>query len=90
MDKDSYYKKFTLLDYRFIVANRKSLLPLVWVFPDTQKEGTLYYGKNKQIVLRDPVEIGEELNYYLSFRPSVPKGIEICRENDIIDRHGKI
>ena len=30
MDKDEYFKDFKLLDYRFIVVNRRTLTPLVW------------------------------------------------------------
>ena len=83
MDADDYFKDFTLLDYHFIVVNKKSLVPLVWKYPDTQKVGTLYYGKNKQIECPDPFEIGKELNTYLTARPSVPIGISIAKPNDL-------
>lgn len=83
MDADDYFKDFTLLDYHFIVVNKKSLVPLVWKYPDTQKVGTLYYGKNKQIECPDPFEIGKELNAYLTARPSVPIGISINKPNDL-------
>lgn len=75
MDKDSYFKDFELSDYRFIVANRKTLNPLVWKFNKTKEKGTLYYGKNKQIELRDPFDIAFELNNYLKTNPKVPNGI---------------
>jgi hypothetical protein len=75
MDKDDYFKDFGLLSYDFIVVNRKTLTPLVWTFPGTQAIGTLKFGKNHQIEMRSPFEIGKELSLYLSSRPKVPMGI---------------
>ena len=83
MDKDEYFKDFKLLDYEFIVVNRKTLVPLVWKCPFTQTEGTLSLGKNNQIVLRSPFEIGEELSYYLNERPIIPNGINWDKSNDL-------
>ena len=71
---DPYFKDFTLENYRFIVVNRKTLTPLVWEFPLTQKLGTLVDKEGKEY--RDPFEIGKELQSYLNFRPQVPKGID--------------
>jgi len=83
MDKDPYFEEFHLAPYTFIVANRKSLTPLVWKFEDTTAEGTLLYGKNKQLERRDPFIIGEELQYYLEQQPKVPKDIYIDTPNSI-------
>jgi hypothetical protein len=83
MDKDEYFKDFKLLDYEFIVVNRKTLVPLVWKCPFTQTKGTITLGKNNQIVLRDPFEIGEELSYYLNERPIIPNGINWDKSNDL-------
>lgn len=83
MDKDEYFKDFKLLDYDFIVVNRKTLTPLVWTCPFTQSVGTLCFGRNGQIEFRSPFEIGEELHYYLSSRPKVPTGIEETKSNDL-------
>lgn len=83
MDKDDYFKDFKLLDYDFIVVNRKTLTPLVWTCPFTQAVGTLTFGKNEQIEFRSPFEIGKELHYYLSSRPKVPMGIEETKSNDL-------
>lgn len=83
MDKDDYFKDFELLDYDFIVVNRKTLTPLVWNFPFTRAEGTLYLGKDKNIEMRSPFKIGEELHYYLTSRPRVPKGINESTQNDL-------
>lgn len=83
MDEDEVFKDYKLADYRFIVVNRKSLTPLVWEFPQTRLEGTLYYGRNKQIEMRDPLEVGKELAGYLKDRPLVPNGIEPLKKNNL-------
>lgn len=83
MDKDPYFKDFTLADYKFIVANRKTLTPLVWTFDSTQATGELHLGKDRQIVIRDPFIIGEELNHYLLERPKVPNGIDLIKPNKL-------
>lgn len=83
MDKDPYFKYFTLADYKFIVANRKTLTPLVWTFDSTQATGELHLGKDRQIVIRDPFTIGEELTHYLLERPKVPNGINLIKPNKL-------
>ena len=83
MDKDEYFKDFKLLDYDFIVVNRKTLTPLVWTCPFTQAVGTLKFGKNGQIEMRSPFVIGEELSSYLASRPKVPTGINETGSNDL-------
>ena len=90
MNRDEYFKNFELVDYTFIVVNKNTLTPLVWKFTDTQKKGTLTYGKNNQIELRDPEDIGKELHIYLSSRPMVPEGISICDYNNIIEWINKV
>lgn len=83
MDKDEYFKDFKLLDYDFIVVNRRTLTPLVWTCSFTQALGTLTFGEGGHIKYRSPFEIGEELHYYLSSRPKVPKGISDTGANDL-------
>lgn len=83
MDKDEYFKDFKLLDYDFIVVNRRTLTPLVWTCSFTQVLGTLTFGEGGHIKYRSPFEIGEELHYYLSSRPKVPKGISDTGANDL-------
>lgn len=83
MDKDPIYKDYVLADYRFIVINKRTLTPLVWVFPDTRKNGTLFYGKKSQIELEDPCELGAKLYHYLSSRPKVPLGIKETDSNNL-------
>ena len=83
MDQDPYFKDFKLADYRFIVANKKTLTPLVWLFEGTQKIGNIVTKDN--VILRDPFTIGEELNGYLIDRPAVPNGIELVKPNKLED-----
>ena len=83
MDKDEYFKDFKLLDYDFIVVNKRTLTPLIWNCPFTRAQGTLKFGKNDQIEMRDPEEIGKELSYYLTSRPKVPMGISDTGVNDL-------
>lgn len=86
MDNDPIYKDYTLADYTFIVVNKKTLTPLTWTFEDTQKIGTLIYGKFNQIELQDPYELGNTLSNYLSSRPEVPVGINITEKNSITEK----
>ena len=81
--KDDYFKDFKILPYKDIVVNRYTLTPLVWDCDFTFAMGTLAFGKNNQIVMRDPEEIGRELYYYLSKTPRVPIGIKIDGGNDL-------
>lgn len=83
MDKDEYFKDFKLLDYDFIVVNRRTLTPLVWNCPFTQATGTLKFGQNNQISMRSPFVIGKELSSYLTSRPEVPFGINNSGPNDL-------
>lgn len=82
---DDYFKDFTFSNYNFIVVNKNSLKPLVWEYKDTHKRGTLTYGKNNGVIMRDPLEIGEELNDYLLMQPEFPFGIHQEQPNDIIE-----
>lgn len=80
---DEYFKDFTVLPYKDIVVCRTSLTPLVWDFEDTFVEGELVYGKNKQIVLRDPQTIGKELKHYLDSGATMPKDINKNTSNSL-------
>ena len=71
LDRDPYFKDFTLADYEFIVVNKQTLLPLVWLFPATQQKGTIVVGKaTSPIELRDPEVIGSELTFCASWYQS--------------------
>ena len=84
LKRDDYFKDFKIHNYRFIVVNKEKLTPLVWEYTDTKKYGELVYGKNQQIVVRDPFVIGKELRHYLDNRPRVPIGIDEEGVNDIV------
>lgn len=83
IENDDYFKDFKMLNYHFIVVNKKTLIPLVWEFPDTYNMNTLYYGKDNQLIFRHPFEIGKELNAYLKNTPSVPNGINLAKPNNL-------
>ena len=86
LDRDPYFKDFTLADYEFIVVNKQTLLPLVWLFPATQQRGTIVVGKaTSPIELRDPEVIGSELKVYLESKPSVPLGISLEEPNNLME-----
>lgn len=90
ISKDEYFKDFKILPYKDIIIFRGSDTPLVWDIPFTFKRGTLYFGKNKQIEMRDPEDIGKELSFYLSSRPKVPMGINENSSNDLEDWLNKL
>lgn len=90
ISKDEYFKDFKILPYKDIIIFRGSDTPLVWDIPFTFERGTLYFGKNKQIEMRDPEEIGRELSFYLSSRPKVPIGIEENSANNIVEWLNKL
>lgn len=73
LEKDPFFKDFSLEDYRFIVVNRTNLMPHVWEFPLTKAVGTLVDEDGNEY--RDPFEIGKELQGYLDCKPPVPNGI---------------
>lgn len=83
LSRDDYFKDFEILNWHFVVVNKSTLTPLVWEFDDTKEVGTLYYGKNNQIVCRDPIEIAKELQYYLKLKPTVPKGVYVNIPNKL-------
>lgn len=70
--KDDYFKDFSIAPYRFIVVNRYSLIPLVWIFNQTFSQVGCTLGEHK---LRGWREIVKDLDYYLSKQPKVPIGI---------------
>ena len=86
LNNDPYFKEFKLEDYRFIVVNKVTLTPLVWIFPRTDLVGDLDFKKddNVTMTLRDPEVIGAELYQYLTNKPKVPAGINLVGDNNII------
>jgi hypothetical protein len=85
MDRDEVFKTYKLADYRFIVVNKNTLNPLVWEYPDTTLEGTLYYGKDSNIECKYPCDLGKELKYYIDNIVTVPLGIQLNAPNNLND-----
>ena len=83
IEKDEYFKDFKILPYKDIVISKSNMIPLVWDCDFTFAEGTLYLGKNNQIKLEAPWEVGKELWHYLSTGATVPMGINIESSNDL-------
>lgn len=83
MDNDPVFKDFKLLDFKFIVINKLSLTPLVWVYPDTIERGELTYGQGDRYKLRDPEDIGKELTHHLKNLSTVPSTINQIGDNDL-------
>jgi hypothetical protein len=75
IEKDEYFKDFKILNYRFIVVNKNTCIPMVWEYEDTFTEGTIKYGPNGEYEQHDPYDIGKELNHYLKDMPKVPDNI---------------
>lgn len=75
LDKDEFYKDYKLANYRFIVINRNSKVPLVWEYPDTRATIDLTYGRGEQYVCRNWRSIITELHHYLTNNCEYPVGI---------------
>lgn len=84
LKKDPYFRNFTISNYHFIVVNRYTLIPLIWEYEHTKAYGDLTYGRNKDIIVRDPITIGKELYYYLNNSRRVPVGINEHGINSLI------
>lgn len=81
LDRDEYFKDFSLSNYRFIVVNNiNNPVPLVWNFEQTQSYGSIQLGNN---VFRDPETIGKELSFYLQTKPQVPINVTLYKSNSI-------
>lgn len=72
---------YTLAPFCFIVINRLNKIPLIWKYNGCSEKGSLTYDSGW--ICRDPEEITKELQYYLTEKPVVPKGIEVCKINTI-------
>lgn len=85
IDKDEYFKDFKLLDYKFIVVNRKNKQPEVWDFPLTKMFGEIAISKKSGYTyfLRDPYTIGKELKNYLDNK-DLKEPVEMNKSNNIV------
>lgn len=81
MDADPYFKDFKLLDYVFIVVNRKTVNPLTWVYDKTMSEVDITLPNG--FVCRNWRTIVKELDYYLKNPSRVPIGIVYNKPNSI-------
>lgn len=81
---DEFFKDFKIVGFKFIVANIDNPQPLVWDC-DFYKaaSGNLMFGKNEQIILKDPEVMGAELKHYLEDKPKTPDNINLEGENSI-------
>lgn len=84
LKRDPYFRNFTISNYHFIVVNKYTLIPLIWEYEHTKAYGDLTYGRNKDIIVRDPITIGKELYYYLNNSRKVPVGINEHGINSLI------
>lgn len=88
LSKDDYFKDFKVDNYRFIVINKETLVPLVWKFDWTDMNGEIMFNTkdNRMIRLRDPFDIGKELYNYLNKETTVPDGISLTGDNDLVSK----
>lgn len=82
LSRDDYFKDFTILDFKFVVINKESLLPIVFDFSESQTLGDLVITEN--IVLRDPIHIIKELDDYITSSAKVPSYIKLNESNNLI------
>lgn len=64
LNKDEYFKDFKIQPYQFVVINRKTVAPIVWVYEGNFKETDLK--DERGTILRDWRKILYELHYYLN------------------------
>ncbi len=75
LGKDDYYKDFTIASYKFIVVNKSTLTPLVWVYSQSID--------NPGVKIEDPVALALELDRYLREKPRVPFDISLDKPNSL-------
>lgn len=85
--ENTEFKDFTIYNFQFVCINKILLQPLIWYDSYCKMTGDLSIltKTNKKINLRDPEVIGKELNYYLTFKSSVPNDIEINKPNNLVE-----
>lgn len=82
LEQDEYFKDFEIEDFRFIVVNKQSLTPLVWIYKDTKKYGTLEY---KNVSIRDPFDLAKSIVYYTEHEDALPHNILRVGDNDLVN-----
>ena len=76
IQKDDYFKDFTITNYRFIVISNNTRNPLVWEYPDTWCMTDMVYGSNNQVKCKNWRSILKELDYYLKNESKTPMGVK--------------
>ena len=71
--KDDFYKDYTIMPFRFIVINRKSLTPTIWIYSKTLNSPEETY---INVEIKDWMKLAKELHYYLNNDVKVPIGIK--------------
>lgn len=77
------FKDYTVMNYTFAVVNSSLCNTMSWVFSETKDRGTLVYGKNKDIILEDPFELGKELKYLIDSNAICPLGTSFTENNNL-------
>lgn len=80
LSKDPYFKDFKIDNYRFLVVNRTSRTPLIWLYNGTQ---TIIDYKFGDTVIPNWRSVVTELYGYLKFPVSVPNEIDVKGDNCI-------
>lgn len=75
--KGTDFEDYLIAPYKFIVINRNTLIPLIWVYKQTWEKGEVKFGDMKFRGWREELLT---LNHYLTHDSRVPLGI---KENDI-------
>lgn len=86
--KDEYFKDFKILNFRFLVVNKESLMPMLFEDELCSKSGDFEFefksGYRKNF--RDPITIGLELKHYLDTDAKVPDDLDISRPIKLYER----
>lgn len=80
---DNGFQYYKLNNFKFVIVNEDSLTPILWEFDSCDVKGTIYTGKNNQIELHDPVELGIEIKQYMETNATVPSYINLEGTNNI-------
>lgn len=84
IEKDEYFKDFTILPWKFIVVSRYTTSPKVWEFDGYDADGDIEIkASTKDIKLKSWKSVVTELKYYLDNKPNSPIGIEESKPNSI-------
>lgn len=86
MNKDEYFKDFSLACFRFLVVNKDNRIPLLYTDSKSHEQGKdieLHFPSGYIKILRDPITIGKELQEYINTNAKVPKTIDVTKPVDI-------